>query len=92
MKGHPLRLYLADGTELGNGQAAAAHFGLTAGRISHYIQEAHDEGKLYATVRQQRLYLVDPKTIAQRPIKAITFRPENVLLHGHITRNLGVWR
>jgi len=92
MKGRPLKLWLADGTKLGNGQAAATHFELTAGRISHYIQEARDEGKLYATIMQQRLYLVDPKTITRRPMREITLRPEGLLLHGHVTRNIGVWR
>ncbi len=92
MKGRPLKLYLADGTLLGSGQAAAAHFKLTPGRISHYIQEARDEGKLYATIQQQRVYMVDPAKISRRPMKPITFRPENILLVGHVTRNLGVWR
>jgi len=92
MKGHPLKLYLADGTLLGSGLDAGKYFKLTAGRISHYIQEARDEGKLYATIQQQRLYMVDPAKISRPPRKAITFRPENVLLVGHVTRNLGVWR
>ena len=91
MKGHPLKLWLADGTQLGGGQAAAHRFGLTPGRISHYLQEARDEGKDYATIKQERVYMVDPSTII-RSKKPITFRPEGVLLHGHITRNLGVWR
>jgi len=92
MKGRPLKLYLADGTLLGSGQAAAAHFKLTPGRISHYVQEARDEGKNYAMVKNQRLYMVDPANIKREPHKEITFRPENVLLVGHVTRNLGVWR
>jgi hypothetical protein len=92
MKGRPLKLYLSDGTLLGSGLEAAAHFHLTPGRISHYIQEARDEGKNYAMVKNQRLYMVDPAKIKREPIKPITFRPENVLLVGHVTRNLGVWR
>jgi hypothetical protein len=92
MRGQPLKLYLADGTLLGNGQAAATYFRLTPGRISHYIQEAREEGKLYAMVKNQRVYMVDPAKIKREPMKPITFRPENVLLVGHVTRNLGVWR
>ena len=92
MKGRPLKLYLSDGTLLGYGKEAAAYFQLTPGRISHYIQEARDEGKNYAMIKTERLYMVDPAKIKRDPMKPITFRPENVLLVGHITRNLGVWR
>lgn len=92
MKGEPLKLYLEDGTKLGSGKDAAKYFKLTPGRISHYVQVAKEEGKNYATIRQKRMYIVDPKTIKQRPIKEITFRPENVLLYGHVTMRMGVWR
>ncbi len=92
MKGQPLKLYLSDGTLLGSGLDAGKYFHLTPGRISHYIQEARDEGKLYAMIKATRVYMVDPAKIKREPMKPITFRPENVLLVGHVTRNLGVWR
>lgn len=95
MKGHPLELWLDDGKKIESVKSAAKLFGLSPGRISHYIQEAREEGRPYAIVKQHRLYLVDPATIKRKP-KSITMlrkRPENVLLYGLITRASGqIWR
>jgi hypothetical protein len=89
MKGHPTILYLQDGSKFDTARQAALYFGLTPGRLSQKIEEATDEGKPYTIIKEQRLYIGRP---AKPKIKAITFRPENVLLHGHVTMRMGVWR
>jgi hypothetical protein len=91
MKGHPIVLYLQDGSKFDTARQAALYFGLTPGRLSQKIEEATDEGRPYTIVKEQRLYIGRPAK--QKVQKLVTQIKEGLLLHGHITRVCGqVWR
>ena len=97
MRGQPLILWLDDGKKIESVKAAAKIFGLSPGRISHYIQYAREEGRPYAMVKNTRLYLVDPETIRikAKPVKILRpmARSGGSLLPGCQTHGMGqLWR
>lgn len=93
MRGIKKQLFMKDGRKFDSIKEAAIFFELTPGRISHYIQEAYDEGRGYALVRSHRLYFKEPpKEEPKKPdtSKPFDFIPQKItLLRGHLTHTCG---
>ena len=93
MKGTPMKLFLEDGTYIGNGQDAAVYFKLSQGRMSHFLTQARLEGSPFADIHGVKVYLYKaPEKPKPKPRRFVPLK-KHTLLSGNITHVSGqVWR